>query len=320
LSLSGTMWRSDNTKIAGVRYKRIHERCWEVDPHFVYSLGDATKDNTVSGVVFHELSAQVTYTVEDEDGQYLVNVACNNIKDNDEVTRAYKHIINPKGGFVQELLEQANGELITKQRQHYANYPLDIPPGGLVVCADIKAAEKVADLLYRQTGKAAVVVHSGTPNAKELISRFAKHELPADWLVSVRMVSEGVDVPRIKVIAYLSSVRTKLSFHQIVGRAMRVRRSVLGDVMDETAAVFLPAFAGLHTHVRGFVNETRLKVVKPDARKQRESLEEEPKEDTPKRKEELVHSAGTGWEPFINGLRVALETTYETVRQLLLVA
>jgi superfamily II DNA or RNA helicase len=306
LSLSGTMWRTDQSKIAGVRYKQLNPHLYEVDPHYVYSLGDATKDNTVSSVVFHELAAEVTYMVDDEDGQRLVTVATNNLRDNDEVNRAYKHVINPKGGFAFDLIERAHEELIAKQREHFANHPLDIPPGGLVVCADIEAAEKVTKLLFKHTGKLPVLVHSGTPDGKERIAQFAKHELPADWLVSVRMVSEGVDVPRIKVIAYLSSVRTKLSFHQIVGRAMRIRRSLTGEVMNETAAVFLPAFASLHAHVLSFTNEMRLTIGEWQPVKPREQ-EEEQVNDTVPRKEELLHSAGTFWEPFLNGILLFLE-------------
>jgi hypothetical protein len=51
----------------------------------------------------------------------------------------------------------------------------------------------------------------------------------------VRMVSEGVDIPRLAVGVYATSVSTALFFAQAVGRFVRARRR------GETASVFLPS-------------------------------------------------------------------------------
>jgi hypothetical protein len=54
-------------------------------------------------------------------------------------------------------------------------------------------------------------------------------------MVAVRMVSEGVDVPRLAVGVYATSVSTPLYFAQAIGRFVRARRR------GETASVFLPS-------------------------------------------------------------------------------
>ena len=59
------------------------------------------------------------------------------------------------------------------------------------------------------------------------------------WLVAVRMVSEGVDVPRLAVGVYATSTSTPLFFAQAVGRFVRSR------ARGETASVFLPSVTPL---------------------------------------------------------------------------
>ena len=54
-------------------------------------------------------------------------------------------------------------------------------------------------------------------------------------MVAVRMVSEGVDVPRLAVGVYATSASTPLYFAQAIGRFVRARRP------GETASVFLPS-------------------------------------------------------------------------------
>lgn len=54
-------------------------------------------------------------------------------------------------------------------------------------------------------------------------------------MVAVRMVSEGVDVPRLSVGVYATSTSTPLFFAQAIGRFVRARKR------GETASVFLPS-------------------------------------------------------------------------------
>jgi superfamily II DNA/RNA helicase len=105
--------------------------------------------------------------------------------------------------------------------------------GGLVIASDQQAARAYAKLLEQITGEKAVVVLSDDAGASAKIAEFAGSD--RRWLVAVRMVSEGVDIPRLSVGVYATSASTPLFFAQAVGRFVRARRP------GETATVFLPS-------------------------------------------------------------------------------
>jgi hypothetical protein len=105
--------------------------------------------------------------------------------------------------------------------------------GGLVIAGDHEDARAYAGLLRGLTGKRPVVVLSDDKTASKKISAFAESD--DRWMVAVRMVSEGVDIPRLAVGVYATSVSTALFFAQAVGRFVRARQR------GETASVFLPS-------------------------------------------------------------------------------
>jgi superfamily II DNA or RNA helicase len=110
----------------------------------------------------------------------------------------------------------------------------DMPDAaGLVISSDHDTARAYAALLRRVTGTRPVVVLSDDKTASKKIAGFAQSE--DRWMVAVRMVSEGVDIPRLAVGVFATSVSTALFFAQAVGRFVRARRR------GETASVFLPS-------------------------------------------------------------------------------
>jgi superfamily II DNA/RNA helicase len=104
--------------------------------------------------------------------------------------------------------------------------------GGLVIATDHYAARAYADLLQQISGEPVTVVLSDEKEASDRIEEFSKGD--SRWMVAVRMVSEGVDVPRLAVGVYATSASTPLFFAQAIGRFVRARRR------GETASVFLP--------------------------------------------------------------------------------
>jgi hypothetical protein len=106
--------------------------------------------------------------------------------------------------------------------------------GGLVIASDQATARSYAAILRTVSGEQpAVVLSDDGAAAGASIAEFARSE--QRWMVAVRMVSEGVDVPRLAVGVYATSASTPLFFAQAVGRFVRSRRS------GETASVFLPS-------------------------------------------------------------------------------
>ena len=106
--------------------------------------------------------------------------------------------------------------------------------GGLVIAIDQDHAKGIAALLRREIGAPSVVVTSDDPEASDKISAFAAGRDP--WLVAVRMVSEGVDIPRLRVGVYATTTTTDLFFRQAVGRFVRW----VPGIRDQRAWLFIP--------------------------------------------------------------------------------
>jgi hypothetical protein len=144
----------------------------------------------------------------------------------DQVAQAWRTALDPAGEWIQRVLEAADRRLTEVRRA--------MPDAaGLVIAGDHETARAYAALLRRVSGARPVVVLSDDPTASRKISAFASST--DRWMVAVRMVSEGVDVPRLAVGVYATSVSTALFFAQAVGRFVRARRR------GETASVFLPS-------------------------------------------------------------------------------
>ena len=133
----------------------------------------------------------------------------------DQIAQAWRTALDPAGEWVSRVLEAADKRLTEVRR--------GMPDaGGLVIAGDHEDARAYAGLLRGLTGKRPVVVLSDDKAASKKISSFAASD--DRWMVAVRMVSEGVDIPRLAVGVYATSVSTALFFAQAVGRFVRARQ------------------------------------------------------------------------------------------------
>jgi superfamily II DNA or RNA helicase len=145
---------------------------------------------------------------------------------NEQNARAWRTALDPEGEWIPAVLHAADLRL--------AQLRQSVPDaGGLVIASDHESAKAYARILSVTTGRDPVVVLSDDPKASSRIAGFADSD--DRWLVAVRMVSEGVDVPRLAVGVYATSASTPLFFAQAVGRFVRARRP------GENASVFLPS-------------------------------------------------------------------------------
>src|ERR1700721_1066302 len=116
--------------------------------------------------------------------------------------------------------------------------------GGLIIAPSIEIANYFVELIEMVEGEKPIIVHSQMQNADGKIDAFRKSD--KRWLVSVAMVSEGVDIPRLRVLVYLSSGLTELLFRQAIGRVVRT----YGPDDDTRAYVVVPSFEILETFAR----------------------------------------------------------------------
>ncbi|MGH3679744.1 MAG: DEAD/DEAH box helicase, partial [Natronosporangium sp.] len=145
----------------------------------------------------------------------------------DAVASAWRTALDPTGQWMPQVLRAADARLRVLRRGGMDD------AGGLVIASDQAAARAYGRLLHRVSGEPATVVVSDDATASAKIGDFAGSR--QRWLVAVRMVSEGVDIPRLAVGVYATSAATPLYFAQAVGRFVRTRRP------DETCSIFLPS-------------------------------------------------------------------------------
>src|SRR5205823_228969 len=145
----------------------------------------------------------------------------------DLVAQAWRAALDPTGDWMPQVLRAADARL-TVVREHGMT-----DAGGLGSASDQLSARGYAKLIGQLTGEKAVVVLSDDAGASGRIAAFGESD--QRWLVAVRMVSEGVDIPRLAVGVYATSASTPLFFAQAIGRFVRARRP------GETATVFLPS-------------------------------------------------------------------------------
>ncbi|GLS16988.1 hypothetical protein GCM10007874_00030 [Labrys miyagiensis] len=116
--------------------------------------------------------------------------------------------------------------------------------GGLVIAPSIEMAEFFVHLIERVEGERPIIVHSQMPGAESRIAAFRNTD--RRWIVSVAMIAEGVDIPRLRVLIYLPHALTELAFRQAIGRVVRTD----GPDDDTRAYVVMPSFDTLEAYAR----------------------------------------------------------------------
>ena len=223
LALTGTPFRTDTNPIPFVTYVPEADGVKRSASDFVYGYGPALADGVVRPVIFLAYSGEMHWRTRAGDE---LTATLGTPMTKDQVAQAWRTALDPAGEWIERVLEAADRRLTEVRRA--------MPDAaGLVIAGDHETARAYAALLRRVSGARPVVVLSDDPTASRKISAFAASG--DRWMVAVRMVSEGVDVPRLAVGVYATSVSTPLYFAQAIGRFVRARRR------GETASVFLPS-------------------------------------------------------------------------------
>ncbi|TDX32140.1 superfamily II DNA or RNA helicase [Modicisalibacter xianhensis] len=237
LALSGTPWRTDGSCLPLLRYMtatpdapgpdnsftRVNDEQtepakYQLIPDFIYSLSEAIQESIcrlprlhlvdnrdIQLTAYHQLSGRT------ETHRYssIPHLLCH-------PAMHYSNLLRHSAPMA-HLLDLGCQQLFTL-RQH------DPDAAGLVVASDIAHAETLAEQL-EDRGQSVCLVTSKSPGAHARLRAFREDTMP--WIVAVGMVSEGVDIPRLRVCCYLSHVRTEQAFRQVLGRI--IRREGAGD-------------------------------------------------------------------------------------------
>jgi superfamily II DNA or RNA helicase len=252
LGLTGTPFRSDTNPIPFVTYVQDPDGSMRSAADYTYGYGPALGDGIVRPVIFLAYSGEMRWRTRAGDE---VSGTLGAPMTADQLAQAWRTALDPAGEWVTRVLEAADRRLTEVRR--------GMPDaGGLVIASDHESARAYAALLRRLTGTRPAVVLSDDPAASGKIAGFAASG--ERWLVAVRMVSEGVDIPRLAVGVYATSVSTPLFFAQAVGRFVRARRR------GETASVFLPSVPTLLRYAAELEAERDHVLRQRDGREERE--------------------------------------------------
>lgn len=224
LSLTGTPFRSDDSPIPFVNYETNEDKCLQSKADHTYGYADALADGVVRPVMFLAYSGEAQWR-NSAGEEYTARLG--EPLNPEQTSRAWRTALDPRGDWMHMVLSAADVRLhkLRADGMHDA--------GGLIIASDQESARAYANLIYDITGRRPTLVLSDDSGASDSIARFANNT--DEWMVAVRMVSEGVDIPRLAVGVYATSASTPLYFAQAIGRFVRSRGRA------ETASIFLPS-------------------------------------------------------------------------------
>ncbi len=205
LALSGTPFRSDTRSIPFVRYQLD-----EAVPDIEYGYGDALDDGrVVRPVFFPRFGGHMEWTA--PDGAQLA-ASFDDPLARTQANQRLRASLSLDGEWLPTVIGHANQQLERIRERHR-------DAGGLVIALDQDHARGIVELFRSRFRIKAEIATSEDSDASRRISNFAGSDAP--WIVAVRMISEGVDIPRLRVGVYATTTTTELFFRQAVGRIVR---------------------------------------------------------------------------------------------------
>ncbi|MGH2719632.1 MAG: DEAD/DEAH box helicase, partial [Actinomycetota bacterium] len=246
LALSGTPFRSDVQAIPFVRYDAD-----EAVPDYEYGYAEALKDGrVVRPVYFPRIDGMMEWTA--PDGTFHAH----SFDDRLDAARSGQRLrtaYSLDGDWIPHVLRQAHDQLLDLRRRQPA-------AGGLVIATDQDHARGIVRILWDRLRVRAVVATSDDPAASHHIARFAAGTDP--WIVAVRMVSEGVDIPRLRVGVYATTTTTELFFRQAVGRLVRWTPGTTG----QKSYLYIPDEPRLRARAFAVAEQRRHSLQRPEPR------------------------------------------------------
>ena len=260
LALTGTPWRRD--KRSPIPFVQYDDDGAVIVDH-PYEYGQAVADGVCRPIEFHAYDGEANWRdplLPDP----LVSVDLTSVDTND-IGIALSTVFSPSSPWITTLLAKGAAALDVMRGE--------VPDaGGLVVADNQQLAKAYAHELERITGEPPdLAISEDGPDAKATIDHFKTSR--KRWIVAVRMVSEGVDIPRLAVGIYATRARTPLLFRQITGRFVRMRHED-----DPNSLLFIPAIREFVDLARQVEDELRHQLELEEARERELSDRQEPLE------------------------------------------
>ena len=268
LCLSGTPFRSDQNSIPFVTYDGDLAQ-----PDYEYGYGEALKEGrVVRPVYFPRINGHMEWTAP---GGLDYAATFDDPLTRELSNQRLRTALNVEGEWLPTVLEQAHAQLVHLRQR-------DPRAAGLVIAMDQEHARGIAQIMSDRLRISPVIATSDEPTASDKISEFVSGVAP--WIVAVRMVSEGVDIPRLRIGVYATNTITDLFFRQAVGRLVRW----IEGGGRQNAYMFIPDDVRLRTFGATIAEQRRHSLRKPGDEKQDDpfAAERAPGEQAPAAEEE----------------------------------
>lgn len=220
LALTGTPWRSDNTPIVLSEYKKADD---SILCDYIYGLEDAIKDKVcrLPQIVVTD-NNDITIKEGEKGSQTFTSFS----QLLEKSSCSYQMIVENEV-VIRHILSAALAKLTNIRKENAS-------AGGLIVASSILHATKIHAILQNEFKVQSVIATCREEEPSSIISHFKANSIP--WIVSVGMISEGTNIPRLQVCCHLTRIKTELHFRQILGRILRRT-----DLANQEACLFMPA-------------------------------------------------------------------------------
>jgi superfamily II DNA or RNA helicase len=219
LALTGTPWRSDAAPIVLSNYMHPSNK---ISCDYVYGLSEAITDDVCRV-------------------PQIIAIDNNNISvvDDDETKTfsSFKSLLMESVVPYQEIIEN---EAVIKYVISSAQKKLssirikNLDAAGLIVASSVEHARQISTLMKACFNEDSVVVTYRESEPTSIIQQFRHAQ--TKWIISVGMISEGTNIPRLQICCHLTNIKTEMHFRQILGRILRMTSS-----KNQEAIMYMPA-------------------------------------------------------------------------------
>ncbi len=219
IALTGTPWRSDTLPIVLSQYCNKDNK---IHCDYIYGLSEAIKDGVcrIPNIVVID-NDEISLTEDNESKSF------GSFKDllMQSIFPYHELIYNEK--LILHTIKQANKQL---QKIRITN----LDAGGLIVASSVGHARFISQLLSAHLNETATVITYQEDEPTRLIHKYRYSD--TKWVISVGMISEGTNIPRLQVCCHLTNIKTEMHYRQILGRILRMTNAI-----NQEAFLFMPA-------------------------------------------------------------------------------
>lgn len=228
ICLSGTPYRKDNDEIAFLNYTNTGDR--RAIPDFEYSRSDAIRHQVVRPTI-HKL-VDATFNLVNTDSGEMITTEILDANKTEARSKIVMDSLDPSKPIANKVLDE-----VVRYLEEVVMVD-DPEAGAFITVSENKYIKPIKEILQTKTNLGILTTFDNDEKMDEILE-FKNNPFRYSYIISCKKISEGVDIPRLRVMGYLTNITTLLYFEQAVGRITRFNKDLGGD---QYAYVIAPKF------------------------------------------------------------------------------